>query len=108
MNKTNPILTAVMSKLISDRDNVLAQLDLVLNKQISDKGVSGIVEQTTELFRKLSEAESSIETVKFTIESNANKQQFSQQIGELRETLTKLQEKNNTENPQEQNGNNNP
>ena len=98
MNKTNPILTAVMSKLISDRDNVLAQLDLVLNKNASDKGTSGVVEYTVELFKKLSETETTIETVKFTIESNKNKNQLAQQIGEITTAISKLQENNNPEN----------
>ncbi len=98
LNKSNSkILIAVMSKLISNKDNVLAQLDLILNKNISDKGISNIVEQATNLFIELSNIESAIESVKFTIESNANTNQFSEQIGQLKETLTKLQQNNNQE-----------
>jgi hypothetical protein len=102
MKQNKPILTAVMSKLISERDDVLAQLDLVLNKNISNNGVSGIVEQTSGLFKKLSEIESTIETVEFTIKSNDGQNQFIKQVGELTEAISKLQENTNTEN----NGNN--
>lgn len=49
MKNNNPILTAVMSKLISERDNVLAQLDLILNKNSSN--VSDVVEQNNKTFQ---------------------------------------------------------
>ena len=102
MKKNNPILTAVMSRLVSERDNVLAQLDLVLNKNISDNGVSGIVEQASGLFKQLSEIESTLETVELTIQSNDSQNQFAKQVGELTTAISKLQENNNIEN----NGNN--
>lgn len=100
MKNNNPILTAVMSKLISERDNVLAQLDLILNKNSSN--VSDVVEQTTKLFKILSDVESTIETVKFTIDSNENKNQFTEQVNELTTVMNKIQEHNT-----EKNGNNN-
>jgi hypothetical protein len=104
MNKVNPILTAVMSKLISDRDNVLAQLDLVLNKNLSDYGVSGIIEQTAQLFKKLSEIDSAIDTVKYTIENNSSSP-ISEQIDKLKDTLEKMQGENNN-NKQNNDGDN--
>ena len=95
MNKTTPILTAVMSNLVSERDKILAQLDLVINKNISDSGVSGIVEETTELFKKLSNVESTIQTVNYTIHGN-EEPKYSDDVNRLVETLLKLQEQGNS------------
>lgn len=96
--KNNLILTAVMSKLISDKDNILAQLDLILNKNTSDKCVAGVVGQTTELFIELSKIESTIETVKFVIDSNQHYNPITEQINHLATKITNLQEKDNSEN----------
>lgn len=100
MNKTTPILTAVMSKLISERDEVLAQLDLIINKNISDSGLSGIVKEATELFKKLSEVENAIETLKYSIQNNGSTN-YSEEVKRLRDTLIKMQEEKQIKNIQD-------
>lgn len=90
----NLILNATMSKLISERDDVLVQLDLTLNKNISNKGVSGIVNQSVNIFKELSQIEGTIETLRAVIESNSL---FNQQISEITDSIKNLQQKN-TEN----------
>ena len=97
-NNGNQIITAVMSRLVSQRDNVLVQLDLVLNKNISNKGVSGIVKHATELFSELSKIELTIETVTGVLSENIKKQnQFSEQVNELKKSFSELQQNNNQE-----------
>ena len=90
------------SKLYSQRDNVLAQLDLVLNKNISDSGVSGIVNQAVDLFTELSKIESTIETLTIIKNGNEKPDQFTKQVGEitaaLQEQFSQIKENNNLEN----------
>lgn len=97
MSNQNKILTAVLSKLISDRDNVLAQLDLIVNKNISTEGVKGIVNETAELFTKLSTLDSSIESVELTIK-NSLTNNFEAEVQRLREALVEMQEEKNNNN----------
>lgn len=94
--KENQILNAVMSNIISKRDNVLIQLDLILNKNVFTDKTSDVVTQTTKLFKKLSTIESTLETVKSIIDRNENK--FNEQISDITMALNKLQENNNLEN----------
>lgn len=98
MKQNNLIITAVMSKLISDRDIVLAQLDLVINKNIFNNGTSDAVNQISELFKNLAIIESAIETVQLTINNNTTTNKISEQIGELTETINHLQDNQNTDN----------
>jgi hypothetical protein len=56
----SPILNAVVSRLIAERDETLVQLDLIVNK---NKGSSDSVQETLELIKNLSSIEHSIETV---------------------------------------------
>ena len=95
MKGNNLILNAVMSKLVSQRDDILAQLDLVLNKNISDKGISNIVEQATNLFAELSKIETTIETTTNVIENSNRPNQFAEQLSEIKNTISKIQENNN-------------
>lgn len=98
MGNESPIITAVMSELVSQRDNVLVQLDLVLNKNILNKGIlADVVEETTNLFIKLSTIESSIETVKSVIENNNKQSQINEQVSQLATAINQIQEKNNLE-----------
>lgn len=98
MKQNNLIITAVMSKLISDRDSVLTQLDLAINKNIFNNGTSDAVNQIAELFKNLSIIESAIETVQLTINNNTTTNKISEQIGELTETINHLQDNQNTDN----------
>ena len=100
--KTNLLLNAVMSKLISNRDNVLAQLDLILNKSIFDKDTSNIVDKTTDLFLELTNVENTIETVKGIVENNAKNEQIAEQMSQINSAIEELKKPNNQEN----NGNN--
>jgi len=100
MKSSNNILNAVISKLQAEKDEVIVQLDLIINKNLSDKGVSGLVDQATLMFKKLSEIDLTIETVLLTIENNKSNQ-FIQQIGELSELISKNNKntENNGDNP---------
>lgn len=98
MKQNNLIITAVMSKLVSDRDIVLTQLDLAINKNIFNNGTSDVVNQISELFKNLSIIESAIETVQLTINNNATSNKINEQIGELTDTINHLQDNQNTNN----------
>lgn len=98
MKQNNLIITAVMSKLISERDIVLAQLDLAINKNVFNNNTSDVVNQIVELFKNLSTIESAIETLQLTINNNFKSNEISEQISELTDTINHLQENKNTEN----------
>lgn len=102
--KNSLILTAVTSNLTSKRDKVLVQLDLILNKNVLEKGMFNVVEHATELFIELSTIESALETVKSIIDINANP--IAEQISEITTAINKLQENNNLENNSKTHGDN--
>ena len=93
------MITAVMSELVSQRDNVLVQLDLALNKNVLHKGILAHtnVEDIANLFKELSTIESSIETVKSIIENNNKQNQITDQVSQLTTAINQIQEKNNSE-----------
>ena len=101
----NLVLNAVLSKIVAQKDNILAQLDLVLNKNISDNGVAGIVDQAAKLFVDLANVENAIETAKSIIEIGQKNNTISEQVNQITSEIskiTKLQEQIK----QESNGNN--
>lgn len=77
----SPILNAVVSRLIAERDEALVQLDLIVNK---NKGSSDSVQETLELIKNLSSIEHSIETVQgFLLENiQAKAQEVSKDLKE--------------------------
>ena len=107
MKKTgNIILEAVLSKLISERDEILAKLHLILNESKFESQVSDIIETTTNLFKKLSQVENSIESVSLVIEGNSkDESNRSKNVEEINDLIKKLQN-NNTQNNTQNDGNN--
>lgn len=62
MGTTNSILNAVVSRLLAERDEVLVQLDLIVNKNQGTSAL-GVVDDATEAIKKLAQLEQSIVTV---------------------------------------------
>lgn len=104
MAKTsNPILNAVLSRLIADRDEDLVKFDLIINKNQSDSGISGIVSEAYFLAKQIAQTEVTIDWVNNLIESNdIDSAVLMSKIKELQENIKT--EENNTNN--NNNGNN--
>jgi hypothetical protein len=100
MNKTNnPILNATLSKLFAERDEALAQFDLIVNKNMSDTGVSGIVDQAVRVSKKISETEMAIEWISGVIQDNDNSAKSIEAVKELQDAITsKIKENENNNN----------
>lgn len=95
-NSGNPLINAVVSKLASDRDAILVQLDFILNKNGSNKDSKSIVDDAVDAFKSLSTIEKTIETVTAIIQENNRSGQLKKQIDELSNALIE----NNNKNPE--------
>ena len=104
MNTNNPILNAVISKLIADRDEALVKFDLIVNKNQSDSGVSGIVSEAFYLAKHISQTEVTIDWVQTLIEENDSSNEMINKIKELQDAVSGKNTENNTNN--DNNGNN--
>ena len=70
MSNSNLILQAVVSRLISERDDALVQLDFIVNKGKINSDVKDIVSDTTDIIKQLSNIEQAIETINNIINQN--------------------------------------
>jgi hypothetical protein len=71
---SSPILNAVVSRLIAERDEALVQLDLIVNKNKFKGGLDSAVDEATETIKTLSNVEMAIETVKGIIQENLERE----------------------------------
>lgn len=68
----SPVLKAVLSHYIAEKDKVLAELDIYLNHPSSVVEQNKIVEEVISSFEKLEKSYSVIELIQQTIEDNQN------------------------------------
>lgn len=92
MNKSNNlILNAVLSKLQSEKDEVLAKIDLIVNKN-AVTNVNSVVTDAVDLFKELNSLESTLELVKVVIDQNNASSQMKENLSEINNLVSKLNE----------------
>jgi hypothetical protein len=98
-NKSNnPILNAVLSKLVSERDEALVIFDLIINKNMSDSGITGIVGEALSAAKKVTESEITIEWINNLVQDNNSSSKMADQIKGLQDTLNNNNNDNNGNN----------
>ena len=103
MKKSNNlILNAVLSKLQSERDEVLAKIDLIVNKE-KISNVNSVVDDAINLFKQLNNLDGTLELMDIVIEQNSDVKQAKEKIEEIGNIISKL---NETQQTQENNGDN--
>ena len=103
MNKSNNlILNAVLSKLQSEKAEVLVKIDLIVNKN-NISNVNSIVDDTVNLFKELNSIEGTLELVDVVIEQNNAITQSKEKLEEINSIISKL---NESQPKEENNGNN--
>ena len=103
MNKSNNlILNAVLSKLQAEKAEVLAKIDLIVNKN-NISNVNSVVNDTTNLFKELNNLEGTLELVDVVIEQNNAVGQSKEKLEEINDMISKL---NESQPKEENNGNN--
>ena len=103
MNKSNNlILNAVLSKLQSEKAEVLVKIDLIVNKN-NISNVNSVVDDTVNLFKELTNIEGTLELVDVVIEQNNAVTQSKEKLEEINSIISKL---NESQPKEENNGNN--
>jgi uncharacterized coiled-coil protein SlyX len=103
MNKSNNlILNAVLSKLQSEKAEVLVKIDLIVNKN-NISNVNSVIDDTTNLFKELNNLEGTLELVDVVIEQNNAVGQSKEKLEEINDMISKL---NESQPKEENNGNN--
>jgi len=103
MNKSNNlILNAVLSKLQSEKAEVLVKIDLIVNKN-NISNVNSVVDDTVNLFKELNNIEGTLELVDVVIEQNNAVTQSKEKLEEINSIISKL---NESQPKEENNGNN--
>jgi len=97
MKNTNSIITAVISKAISERDEILVRLDMLINKNNLNTDNENIVSSTLDTFKKLNEIERTIETINVVLDNNSANQ-TKQQIEDLSKALSEINPTKNDNN----------
>ena len=103
MNKSNNlILNAVLSKLQSEKAEVLVKIDLIVNKN-NISNVNSVIDDTVNLFKELNSIEGTLELVDVVIEQNNAITQSKEKLEEINSIISKL---NESQPKEENNGNN--
>jgi len=103
MNKSNNlILNAVLSKLQSEKAEVLVKIDLIVNKN-NISNVNSVIDDTVNLFKELNSIEGTLELVDVVIEQNNAITQSKEKLEEINDMISKL---NESQPKEENNGNN--
>jgi len=103
MNKSNNlILNAVLSKLQAEKAEVLAKIDLIVNKN-NISNVNSVVNDTTNLFKELNNLEGTLDLVEIVIEQNNAVGESKEKLEEINDMISKL---NESQPKEEKNGNN--
>lgn len=90
MKSNNKILNAVVSKLASERDEVLVQLDLILNHNRSSS--DDIVRDAVDSFKNWAHIEKTLELVNSVIADESTPQE---QVNQILEEINKKTKKKN-------------
>ena len=94
ITETSPLLTASLSHFAAERDRLLAELDIYLNRPVATGNVTGITSEVFSLFQKLNETQGTIELVRGIIDDN-KREKMATLLTELDKAKSKLDKKKN-------------
>jgi len=104
MNKSNNlILNAVLLKLQSEKAEVLAKIDLIVNKNTTNISVNSVIDDTVGLFKELNNLEGTLDLVEVVIEQNSAVGQSKEKLEEINNMISKLNESQIKENDNDNN-----
>ena len=66
-DNVSPLVQAIISKYIAERDSAIAKLDMYLNKVPLNETPEKILEKVSSLFKSLSDANNTLNTIEQTI-----------------------------------------